>query len=437
MRWTNPGVGRKKRTVLDAPPTFTAIPSYSVNKNSTDGADGDVEKRKEDSEDGPDNQDKDDDEEGIRNSQTPQAQTPAPEIPAPEEERPALSQVQILDLHTSNPIVSYEGVVYSCQWARNIGTELLFTPHDPSSNLPVLRNLPGDVDLLAASSARLVSNVLELKPKAAPLVAKRSEKLPRKRKNSNTEILIGPHSREKRKSQAQFLEKLINIKAKRGEEDLVTVTTTKRMTANKIKADFKTMRENEKRKLRNLIKRERDLGVIENARQRLEYIEKDEEAQRTFEEKAEKNLLPWRPGRKRKIVRIAEDGVEIRPGGGEGGEGEKGIGPAGVGSLSTGPAIRRGRGRPKKVRVAEVGSGEMEDIGGSLEGYGMGGDGAEDARSPEYYDAASPKSYDEEMGEEDMQDLEGGQNGYGYGNDGQDSGEEQFYDAAAYGEDDP
>lgn len=416
---------------MDPPPTFTATPSYSVNKDGVNG-DGDAEKRKGDSEDGPDNQEKDD-EEGVRSSQTPQAQTPALEIPAPEEERPALNQVQILDLHTSNPIVSYEGVVYSCQWARNIGTELIFTPHDPSSDLPVLRNLLGDVDLLAASSARLVSKVLELKPKAAPLVAKRSEKLPRKRKNSDTEIPIGPHSREKRKSQAQFLEKLMSIKAKRGEEDLVTVTTTKRMTANKIKADFKTMRENEKRKLRNLIKRERDTGVIESARQRLEYIERDEEAQRVFEDKAEKNLLPWRPGRKRKIVRIAEDGVEIRPGFGDG---EEGVGPGSVGPLSTGPGIRRGPGRPKKVRVAQVDFSEAEDIGRSSQGYGMGGAGAGDARTPEYYDATTPKSHDEEIAEDDMQDLEGDQSGYGYGNHGQDSGEEQFYDAATYGEDD-
>jgi len=429
MRWTNPAVGRRKRQDVQAPVTFTVGPKHSVDKQEVKGADDDVEN--EDDIDGQENEDKEDAPD-ARSSQSAQVQTTTADIPTPADERPARNQVQILDLHTSNPIVSYDGVVYSCQWAANIGTELIFTPHDPASNLPVLRNLPGDVDLLAASSARLISRVLELKRKEAPSETKISAAAegPRKRRSSDNdvEIPIGPNAREKRKEQGRFLENLMKIKARKGESDLVTVNTTRRMTANKIKADFKTMRESEKRKLRNQIKKDGDEGVIGSAKQRLEYIERDEEAMRRWEEKVEQNLVPFRSGRKKK-VRISEGGLEIRPGifnaDGNDGPGARSLAVDGIGG--------KGPGRPRKARVEGIGFGEVAE-GRKLEVHDLGVDGAGDANTPDY-EAMTPKSYDNE----EMQEVEGEDDGYGYRNEsGRESGtEEEEYDADPYADHTP
>ncbi|KAJ8128116.1 hypothetical protein O1611_g5524 [Lasiodiplodia mahajangana] len=75
-------------------------------------------------------------------------------------------RVQILELHSENPIISYKGRVFSGQWSENTTTELLFTRHDEENPLPVLRHLDDGVDLLAASSARINVTERALKTKA-------------------------------------------------------------------------------------------------------------------------------------------------------------------------------------------------------------------------------------------------------------------------------
>ena len=39
-------------------------------------------------------------------------------------------KVQIMELHSPNPVISYKGRVYEGQWSQNVGTELLLTRHD-------------------------------------------------------------------------------------------------------------------------------------------------------------------------------------------------------------------------------------------------------------------------------------------------------------------
>ncbi|KAH7026425.1 uncharacterized protein B0I36DRAFT_365991 [Microdochium trichocladiopsis] len=79
--------------------------------------------------------------------------------------RRGLDEVQIMELHSPNPVIAYQGRVYAGQWHENIGTEFLITRHNEDSHLPVLRHLDDGVDLLAASSTRISVTQKELKRK--------------------------------------------------------------------------------------------------------------------------------------------------------------------------------------------------------------------------------------------------------------------------------
>jgi hypothetical protein len=261
-RWLNSGMVRHKRYQLAKPPTFTAL---SGNKDNEDAADGE-EAEKDYEEDQEDQEDQDD-------------ESDSPERPdntaAQEEDEPAKStNVQILDLHTSNPIVSYNGQVFSCQWAQNIGTELLFTPHDKSSSLPILRNLPGNVDLLAASSARIISEPIHVKPKAPvrkPLPSARP-------REPASQISLPKNASVQKRSQASFLEKLIGIKEAKGEEDLVTVHARARTTNWKWRKLADGNRNLERTRLQSVIRRrKKDSEEVAQARAKLEELDREAE----------------------------------------------------------------------------------------------------------------------------------------------------------------
>ncbi|KAJ8105485.1 hypothetical protein ONZ43_g7409 [Nemania bipapillata] len=148
-------------------------------------------------------------------------------------------RVQILELHSENPIISYKGRVFSGQWSENTTTELLFTRHDEKNPLPVLRHLNDGVDLLAASSARI--NVTEqiLKPKFSDRERQRaSANLP--------QTIIPPvdlKSSQERIDQRNFLADLIAIKRRKGETDDVTVIA-RSMQGKRAKAKAKGVRTN-------------------------------------------------------------------------------------------------------------------------------------------------------------------------------------------------
>jgi hypothetical protein len=290
---------RHKRYQLAKPPTFTALSGNKDNENAADrdGAEKDDEEDQEDQEDEDDESD-------------------SPERPdnttAQEVDRPAKpTHVQILDLHTSNPIVSYNGQVFSCQWAQNIGTELLFTPHDKSSSLPILRNLPGNVDLLAASSAGIISEPVKVKPKAPvrkPLPAARP-------RAPASQISLPKNASVQKRSQASFLEKLIEIKEAKGEEDLVTVHARARATNWRWRKLADGNRNLERTRLQNIIRRRRkDSEEVAQARAKLEEL--DREAEEIAVVRAAKKMKrgrkplegelgssPPRPGRPRKMRR--------------------------------------------------------------------------------------------------------------------------------------
>lgn len=82
------------------------------------------------------------------------------------QETATMGEVQIVGLHTSNPLVMYNGELLSCQWTSTIGTDMFFVK--PSAHVgdlsQPLRSLPS-VDLLSVGSAKLVAKVGRLRPR--------------------------------------------------------------------------------------------------------------------------------------------------------------------------------------------------------------------------------------------------------------------------------
>ncbi|KAI1442696.1 hypothetical protein F5Y02DRAFT_240848 [Annulohypoxylon stygium] len=133
-------------------------------------------------------------------------------------------QVQIMELHSQNPMISYRGRIYSGVWSENVGTEFLLTRRDDDAPVPALRHLDHDVELLAASSARITVKEINLKPKDDALDRQRNTLHPHERTALSS--LVPPAERwasKERIDQGNFLAKLIALKKEKGETDEVTV----------------------------------------------------------------------------------------------------------------------------------------------------------------------------------------------------------------------
>lgn len=131
------------------------------------------------------------------------------------------SDIQILDLHSDNPIISHRGHVFEGSWAEMVGTEVLLAPHegdDGRGSLPALRHLPGDVDLLGASASRILTKRKTLHPRKPA-----EDSLAPTQREWNINIPVGKNKHGERAQQANFLEKLIALKIQRGDKDQVTV----------------------------------------------------------------------------------------------------------------------------------------------------------------------------------------------------------------------
>ncbi|KAJ5138926.1 Transcription factor TFIIIC tau55-like protein [Penicillium bovifimosum] len=147
-------------------------------------------------------------------------------------------RIQILDLHTTNPIISYYNQLFSCTWADQIGTELVFASPDTApktdeneNTTPPLHSGPS-YELLAANSVKILGRKAQLAPNTGPG--------PVQDPNTGTSATAStaetpafgseaPRRPNAPSHQAQFLNKLQQIKAAKGETDTVrTIMSTKR-----------------------------------------------------------------------------------------------------------------------------------------------------------------------------------------------------------------
>ncbi|RHZ60368.1 TFIIIC subunit 6 family protein [Aspergillus thermomutatus] len=137
---------------------------------------------------------------------------------------------QILGLHTPNPLVSYQNQIFSCSWADQIGTELLFArpetgpEPDLESALPQISPLRRgkDFDLIAANSVKILGRKANLISSSG--LGSTQEPSIQTSETANVVRKTVPQS-----NQARFLERLMHIKKQKGETDTVrTVFSTKR-----------------------------------------------------------------------------------------------------------------------------------------------------------------------------------------------------------------
>lgn len=177
--------------------------------------------------------------------ETPIPETPAPmdvdQIPGQSDQGPlppeAIDRIQVLDLHTRNPLISYKNQMYSCEWTSTLGTDVLLTTPAPEFSHPVLREKP-NVSVLAASSIKLMGRPARIASRhsaeeggqssmPAPENPIASANTASPEKATPVKIPLGATPSRARQNQANFLERLIAIKAKKGEKDNVTVYTQK------------------------------------------------------------------------------------------------------------------------------------------------------------------------------------------------------------------
>jgi hypothetical protein len=78
----------------------------------------------------------------------------------------SVGKIQIIGLHTENPLMMYNDQLLSCEWNKIIGTDLIFAKPGAvvEEEGEVLRSLPS-VDLVAMGSARLVARVARMRPR--------------------------------------------------------------------------------------------------------------------------------------------------------------------------------------------------------------------------------------------------------------------------------
>ncbi|KAF2227825.1 hypothetical protein BDZ85DRAFT_315352 [Elsinoe ampelina] len=93
----------------------------------------------------------------------PSTTTPAKQ-PEPDPTPPRPKTIQILDLDTKNPLITYDSQFYTCHWATDLGTSLYLSPPptEALSHAP-LRSFP-TFDILAKTRTRLVAAPASLKP---------------------------------------------------------------------------------------------------------------------------------------------------------------------------------------------------------------------------------------------------------------------------------
>ncbi|KAG9502873.1 hypothetical protein J7337_005708 [Fusarium musae] len=126
--------------------------------------------------------------------------------------------IQILELHSEKPVISYKGRTFEGSWAEVIGTEAIFTARDSDRPLPALRHLDGNIDFLGACASRIATKETVVKPKMI-----REDPLAAIREEWNIRIPVGKDRSGERAEQTRFLENLMAIKKRNKEKDQVTV----------------------------------------------------------------------------------------------------------------------------------------------------------------------------------------------------------------------
>ena len=143
------------------------------------------------------------------------------------------NRIQILDFHTHNPLISYQNQLYTCEWTSTLGTDVLLTYPNPEFPHPFLREQP-NVSVLATSNIKLMCRPAQISSRQEVSISAPESSAPNTATPETTaaaalpiKIPLGLTPSRARQNQANFLERLMAIKAKKGEKDHVTVYAQK------------------------------------------------------------------------------------------------------------------------------------------------------------------------------------------------------------------
>ena len=156
-----------------------------------------------------------------------------------EQQLPAVGEMQLIGLHTSNPLILYNDQLLSCKWASTIGTDMFFAKPSPEneSSTPPLRSLPA-VDLLAMGSAKLTATASVLRPRADLFVPANDNEEPTPDAMDVSDDIqsavegarqadvqdVQPQAEEIHSGSTSFLAKLNQAKIKRGERSVLVMS---------------------------------------------------------------------------------------------------------------------------------------------------------------------------------------------------------------------
>lgn len=120
-------------------------------------------------------------------------------------------RIQIMDLHSENPVVSYRNQIFTCSWYDLLGTDLVFAFPDECHDIPRLREDDG-FDLISASRVKLMGQ-------KANLISASKEKASRRpaqpQQQSSADVMLPTTN------QGRFLQRLMDAKERKGETDTV------------------------------------------------------------------------------------------------------------------------------------------------------------------------------------------------------------------------
>ena len=138
------------------------------------------------------------------------------------------TEIQVLELGSHNPVISYQNEIYSCTWSDMIGTNMFFSEHDEEMEADPLRSAE-DYDLLGISRVKLIGRKAKLTDKPG-----RKETYPNAAndlRDEGIDVTSGkgfgtirasnPMTNRELKKQAKFLENLMDAKRAKGQTDNV------------------------------------------------------------------------------------------------------------------------------------------------------------------------------------------------------------------------
>lgn len=121
-------------------------------------------------------------------------------------------RIQIMDLHSENPVVSYRNQIFTCSWYDLLGTDLVFSFPGECHDIPKLRQGDG-FDLISASRVKLLGQKANLISASKDKVPPRQA--PQEQQQSSADAALPTTS------QGRFLQRLMDAKERKGETDTV------------------------------------------------------------------------------------------------------------------------------------------------------------------------------------------------------------------------